>query len=810
MLRSAGARLRRHPVLGAAALYAALSTLMFAQALQPGHTLGASDLLWSVAPWAADPPPSVRLPGANPELSDSVQVFQPFLDHTRDRLPDMPLWNPHLSGGRPFLANQQSAVLSPFSLPAYLLPFWWSFGLVAALKVFVAAFGTFLLARALGMRDGGALLAGLVYGLSLFMLAWITWPLTNVWPLIPWLWLASERLVRRPEPLAAAGLAVLVGVQYLGGHPESSFHALAATFAFFALRLAVRARAGDAPRLRPALVWFGAALVAGTALAAVTLLPLLELIRHSGDLAQREALPPAVVERKYLLALMLPDYWGRPTGTSLEGFLIERAFYVGALPLVLAGAALIVRPRLERMGLAALGALSLAMVVGAPLVAPAIRLLPGFHAAHNTRLTIVFVLCAALLAGWGLDDLGSRARERGRLVAAWAAALVAVPVATMAAREEIVPRLLGRGLDLAWGFATPPVPPLSRDGLVEIRMGTLIVWLTFVAGAIALAAARRRLRPGWLVALALALVASDLFRAGMGQTPALTLDEATQPATGAIHHLQARRPARFVGLNSPTGPGALQADVAMRWGLYDARGYDFPVERRYRALWRRAVARGMPPLVEPTQLALAGRRSLLALRLLSVADVLQDPRDPPLTLPGLRLAYAGRDGRVYAHEAALPRVSVVGGQRVVRGGEEAELDAVLDPRFDGRREVVTSRPLPGLRSGPAPAVGAARLTGYEPERVVVRARAWRVGALVLTDVFYPGWKAWVDGRRAPIRRVDYLLRAVALGPGEHTVEMRYEPASYRVGRAVSLLALAGLIALATLALRARRRRSPLP
>ena len=65
--------------------------------------------------------------------------------------------------------------------------------------------------------------------------------------------------------------------------------------------------------------------------------------------------------------------------------------------------------------------------------------------------------------------------------------------------------------------------------------------------------------------------------------------------------------------------------------------------------------------------------------------------------------------------------------------------------------------------------------------------------MVLTDSFYPGWKATVDGKPASIERVDYVLRGVSIGPGHHTIVMRYQPASWRIGWIVSLVALLGLL-----------------
>jgi uncharacterized membrane protein YfhO len=68
----------------------------------------------------------------------------------------------------------------------------------------------------------------------------------------------------------------------------------------------------------------------------------------------------------------------------------------------------------------------------------------------------------------------------------------------------------------------------------------------------------------------------------------------------------------------------------------------------------------------------------------------------------------------------------------------------------------------------------------------------------LTDAYYPGWRAYLDGEQTPMYRADYLFRAVALPPGRHLVQFRYEPESLETGLAVARLAVA-LLALALLA-----------
>ena len=81
---------------------------------------------------------------------------------------------------------------------------------------------------------------------------------------------------------------------------------------------------------------------------------------------------------------------------------------------------------------------------------------------------------------------------------------------------------------------------------------------------------------------------------------------------------------------------------------------------------------------------------------------------------------------------------------------------------------------------------------------------------MLTDLHYPGWKATVDGRDAPIERVNYLMRGVQVPAGTHRVEFTYEPTSYRVGWIVSLIATLGVLIAGLVGWRSQRRRRRQP
>jgi uncharacterized membrane protein YfhO len=98
-------------------------------------------------------------------------------------------------------------------------------------------------------------------------------------------------------------------------------------------------------------------------------------------------------------------------------------------------------------------------------------------------------------------------------------------------------------------------------------------------------------------------------------------------------------------------------------------------------------------------------------------------------------------------------------------------------------------------------MGAATIEEYRPNKVSIEARLEHPGLLVLSDVYYRGWKAYVDDRPTKIFRVNQLVRGVFLREGNHRVEFRYRPESLTVGGAMGAI---GLIAIVALLLPSRR------
>jgi hypothetical protein len=580
--------------------------------------------------------------------------------------------------------------------------------------------------------------------------------------------------------------------------------------------------------LRNSLLTLGLGLGAGAALAALLLVPFGALLSQSADLSQRAG---SAVDKhlalRGLVTAFLPDYWGRATQTPLTGFIRAQAYYAGALPLLLAVAALAIRPRAERWWIALFGFTGLAVAVGIPPFLQIVTRLPVFSAGHNSRLIPWYVMAVALLAGWGLDDLGALEldRNRRRALLAMGGAVVAVPLVIVLARGEIH-HLSSRSLAVATGLFRAPSAQ-TPDAPDVIHLASLLAWLALAGGGLALLSLRTVGRVGRVafVTAAIVLTTLDLFRAGMGYNPAVDQRQARQPLTGALRYLQAHRATRFEATQE--FPWNV---IAHRYSLYEAGGYDLPIPARYDRLWRREVdpehrsqvgfTFADIPLILPNHLpgspngfganAQVDERRLRTLRLLGVANLLVAPDAPALHLRGLHLAYSGKDARIYRVDGAQPRAVVVSTQQMVRGGQAA-LAAVTSAGFNPRSTVVTERPVPAMAqtSGArATADGRAQITSYQPERVVLRATAARAGMLVLDDSYSPGWNATVDGRPAPVSQVDYVLRGVPLGSGSHTVILRYQPASWQAGWIISLVALLATVSAIAVGWRRRRRQRP--
>jgi hypothetical protein len=149
---------------------------------------------------------------------------------------------------------------------------------------------------------------------------------------------------------------------------------------------------------------------------------------------------------------------------------------------------------------------------------------------------------------------------------------------------------------------------------------------------------------------------------------------------------------------------------------------------------------------------------------------------------------------VYENLKALPRAWFV--RRAEIGPSAEVLETIKTGRmkdgttFDPAETVLIENGGFGDREQPQiedPVNAEVKVTRYEPQRIELETRNERPGFLVLSEIYYRGWEAWIDGRRAPVERANYTLRGVAIPAGEHRIEFVFRAHSFRNGAVWSLL-----------------------
>jgi len=645
---------------------------------------------------------------------------------------------------------------------------------------------------------------------------------------IPWILWAFDRWLEQRRRTHLLALAVFGALSILAGALSLEVLAALPVIAYVIARLASAWRAEPPQkRLRRVAVDIGALLgvtALGLSLAAAQVVPSLAHLPESPrslgtsyEFASSYAWP----NLRYALTLLLPDLYGNNMRGRYVGafnYWEMAGYFVGIVPWLLAPFAALWRGqgfflRRELAAMAAVGLVAIGAALGdaGPVHKVLYHGLPLYATLRcPTRALFIVVLVVPVLAAHGAHALfrersgegGERSGEGGSpnerrwflLLAALAMGLVLLGVAIYA-------RLA-------------PGEQAARYGAVRLAL---------VSGAVALLGGLTFLRvvaaSGALLAVTL-LVPLELLWQNAGY---LRAEPPSYPAgTERFQALEWVREhgmgSRFV--NDGRGPFRLH-NVGMVYGLENASGYDsVPVWRYVNFLQILNYGRPYPHAKLKHDLAAASVVNFDS-RLLDLLNVKYVITFRSLSAPRYRLVFRPQspttlawaeqfwDQRlmVYENTTVLPRAFLLYEMQVVDGPDAAAM-ALARQDFDPGRTVILEKQ-PAIPPTPAdpgePALRPANVLRHERHRILIEAVTPKPGILVLSEVFYPGWQARVDGKPAEILRADYALRAVALPAGRHTVELVYRNRAALAGIGVSL---AGLVVLIALICRPRVVRNP--
>lgn len=749
-----------------------------------------------------------------------------------------PEWNPYLFGGVPYVAGMAGDIFYPTFLLRMALPtdvaMTWGF----ILHVFFAGLFTFGFLRAWGVGFHAALVGGMAYMMAGPVASYVS-PghdgklyVSALFPLALWL---IVRGVRDGRAWAWGGLAITIGLAVLSPHPQLLQYLLLACGSF-ALFVALGPNAAGARLSRRTMVTrlclaLGAVLL-GFLIGAIQYAPVREYVAWSpraGGLGYEHAtsysFPLVELFNLYLPQFtgILDRYWG-PNGIHFH------SEYLGAAVLMLAGAAFggDRERRFRRFWLGAAIVSFLWMLGGStPFFRIVYALVPGtkFFRAPST-IIFVFGFAISVLASLGTERILAGQVSR-RLAIGWlVAALVIALLATSGALTSVASSLAaGIGADVAERQGMPQAASQAAEQWSaranangpDLILGAwrALLFVALTAGAW-LALQRGRLDRRLAGVALVAIVGADLWSVEREywqfMPPARTL-YASDPA---IDYLKRQpQPGRVLvraaseeGLASPDPYFGTRGDGTgtglMIHGIRSVSGYHGNEIGRYQSLMQTPLEGGGNPVITPGFWRHENVRYLYTNAALSDSSLQR--------LLGPVRNSSGSTVYLYRLPGENPYAWVA--TAATKASDAAARAAVLDPRFDPLRIAVldSSAPIqtPPLAALPQPSAISTTTSKMSPGQasVALSAPAPTGAVLVVSENFFPGWRASVDGRPTPVYRANFNLLGVPLPAGARAVQLTFHDPAYSTGKLLSGVALVvSLILLVGGAVAERTRRS---
>ena len=682
----------------------------------------------------------------------------------------LPLWNPHVMLGRPFLADVDAVIFYPPTVAYLFFEVRTACALGIGFHLVLGLYGTLRLARALDIDAAASWAVAFVFVASAPIVGSFSAGLINYGAAlcyIPLLCHLALRVQAQRSLRRVALLALVLGFQILAGHPQATWLAV---FGAGLLLVGRRLRRPLLPALRATaldLVALAASVIAAAAMAAVVLLPLGELAGQSNRQAPSLAFASSFAMRwPGWLTFAVPNDPRVPVMPNAQT-------YAGVVAFLLAPCALARwrQPNARSLLLGFVGAALLAAGNATPVFSLFYHLIPGLaHFRIPARASVLMTLAMVLAAGITWSARPTR-RSFVLLATAGCGAMILVLANAhfLATQGGPVGQLLAYSVTV-W-----------QGGLVVGATLLLVLWLR-----------RERLRsPRTATAIASLLALLTLVDIGLADRKLCheNRERLTDVAEDRLAKALVAKRLLSPAVPPPrlTTPAFFKENSGMRHGWSQPRGYtSFALAR----VWHYIYARlGLP--VPTTQVVYPA------------GEILE--RGPfAYDSMALVVGVERQTQRWVVRDAPDPRAYLVSAGEKVRDFREATVRMRAGHPF--HQIALVERPLPAelTTKGNDAFTGQATITHFAPEHITIRVKSSRPALLVLAEPWYPGWTATVNGLPTTCFAANAWMRATLVPAGDSQVVLDYRSTYLPLG---AVLSLATFVLLCWLCLRPRRGRA---
>lgn len=692
----------------------------------------------------------------------------------------LPLWNPYTFNGMPFLADIQTTV---FYVPSLFLTifvrdgslnFYW-LELIIILHFLLAGVGMFYLAKSFKLHNVPSLVAGAAYMLSGYMIVHaIHQQNVTLVAWYPFVVLLFRKALSERGWLYVLLCALVLGHSILAGYPQLSLYLYALLGVYFLFELlTTHSRDQLLSRDSVTMVAKAAAIVViSVALAMIQLLPTFEL----SDLSQRaqitfEKASEGSLAWSQLATLFFPKMFGTAGANGYEYFgpgqyfyFWETCVYLGILPLLLMMSSIAFWRKSKYIPLLiGLALFSLLFALGDNFVLFKFfyEFVPGFSKFRiPARMGILLVFSASLLTAFSLqyilyEEKADKRTLRNILIASFAVGAAAY------------------ALILSGSFAgsLTNVQFSQVADLVAKGVHPSFVLLLISVGLLFLIVLKTRMTQFWGLALVGLLFVDAYLFGGNQNTSSTNPSEYFKRTAGLIDFVKKENESEIFRINTRNPNGMItDRNQGMIDRVFMMEGYTpLALQRLYGSFYSGDYL-----------------FDLLNVKFRTVTDT------------------ATGNLNFVANPTYLPRAFFLYDMHVVDTEQEL-LDYLKSPEFQYRKTAVLEKNPGRTLSEPSSAPQwKATITNYENNRIALNVRTSHDGLLVLSETYYPGWKAYVDGIETEIFRTDYNLRSFFVNAGEHKVEVKFEPKSFVQGMWISIGALLIVVVGIVVSIKAKR------
>jgi len=740
------------------------------------------------------------VPVKNPLLADVPSFIYPLKSYVADLLNQgkMPLWNPLQFGGYPLLANFQSGVLNPTNLLYLFLskPQAWAWQVM--LQPFLIAIFTYLFLRNLPLSKISSLFGATIFAFSGFSLIWLEYVTQGyVIAFIPLLLFLLDKWLEKKRLAWGLFFSLALSLQVFMGYPQVTIYTLALVLFYFWFRLEFKILSINSAKTH---FWLGGWVLLGLALSASQLIPGWELLTLSQRVGEgvTGGFEIAFLPWRQLVSLIAPDFFGNPATHNYwgPGDYTNGAGYSGIVGLILALAAVFWSKK-RKLIYFFCGLLVASFVLALPT--PLARLISetgllGMKAAAATRILCLANLSVAVLAALAIESLLQEKKKIKTLGVPlfFVLIILGLMIGIFLARQTMI---------------TSMIEPMGHSGQefieswtanLKISLRNLVLPLFFsVALFVLLWLAKIRFLRKLAIWSIFFLLTFELFRFGWKYTP-FSESRIIFPTTPVIEFLQKQE--KPVRIN--TGD-AIPISMWMPYGLESASGYDAVYPQRWAQLinvingGRATRMMGRYGAIERYDSRIFDLTN--SCYLLSVKQVKKDGRvvpdkagEPGRLFQLTKLEKVFEDGtvEVLENKECLPRAWMADDYQV-ETDEEKILNLLNNSEFNLNKKIVLEEELLFQREEKKEISEEGKLVWRKdkPIEKIVQVETINPGFLFLANSYYPGWKAFIDGKETKIYRADFAFQAIFMPRGKHTACFIYDPQSFKIGAAISLLSL---------------------